>query len=215
MRSLAIGVTVTVLAVSPAGAQIGNPAGMTAATPQSEPGKPAPHQPNAQDRLFTSSPALAAWRKSRPRSWPRRRPAMRWSCRRSAARHKTQLAELERLSGVAFDLAYMRQQLVETRRPRISSNGRSAPGRMGSSSGMRWRGLPNVPGVPREGPNDHREAQRCRSAGASRDRWASGLRRIRLKTTSVFFRPVAEPYSVVLAGGGEGGSGREQLLFGP
>lgn len=142
MRSLAICVALMVLAASQAVAQIGNPGGMTAATPQSEPGKPAPHQPNAQDRLFyvlASTGGIAEVEAAKLAEKKASSAVVKEFARRmtqdhakantqlaslaKASRvplpeapspdHKAQLAELERLSGAAFDLTFMRQQLVE------------------------------------------------------------------------------------------------------
>src|SRR5437764_1293549 len=47
-----------VLAAVPSWAQVGNPATMAPATPQSVQGMPAPNQPNAQDRLFVQQAAI-------------------------------------------------------------------------------------------------------------------------------------------------------------
>jgi putative membrane protein len=126
----------------PAVAQMGNPAGMSPATPLSEPGKPAPHQPNTQDRLFFElaaaggaaevGAARAAERKATNatvKDFARRMgqdhakaneqlaPLARAAGIRLPAEpspdHKAQQAELDKLSGASFDLAYMQQQLVE------------------------------------------------------------------------------------------------------
>jgi hypothetical protein len=52
MGLIAVAVTLAVL-VTPAAAQIGNPAGVDPATPQSAPGDPAPHHANTQDKTFS------------------------------------------------------------------------------------------------------------------------------------------------------------------
>ena len=57
MRRLALGSTLTILFVSSAFAQIGNPAGTEPDTRQTAPGVPAPHQTNAQDQLFAQQVA--------------------------------------------------------------------------------------------------------------------------------------------------------------
>lgn len=58
MRSLTLALALIVVIEAPAGAQIGNPAGVAPDTRQSEPGKPAPHQTNVQDQLFAQQAAL-------------------------------------------------------------------------------------------------------------------------------------------------------------
>jgi putative membrane protein len=52
MRSLLASVSILTALALPAAAQIGNPAGVDPATPQSMPGVPAPHTANTQDKLF-------------------------------------------------------------------------------------------------------------------------------------------------------------------
>jgi putative membrane protein len=52
MRRFLTSASVLVALASPAAAQIGNPAGVDPATPQSAPGVPAPHTTNTQDKLF-------------------------------------------------------------------------------------------------------------------------------------------------------------------
>jgi putative membrane protein len=141
MRLAAIVAVLIGLTASPAAAQIGNPAGTTANTPQTEPGKPAPHQPNAQDRLFVDllgAGGLAEVSAARSAEKKATNPAVKEFARRMAAEHakandqlkplakaanlrlpealdpdhKAQNSELDKLSGPAFDAAYMRQQLV-------------------------------------------------------------------------------------------------------
>jgi putative membrane protein len=141
MRLAAIVAVLIGLTTSPATAQIGNPAGMTPNTPQTEPGKPAPHQPNAQDRLFVEligAGGLAEVSAARSAEKKATNRAVKDFARRIAADHakandqlkplakaanmtvpealdpddKAQHAALDKLSGAAFDTAYMRQQLV-------------------------------------------------------------------------------------------------------
>jgi putative membrane protein len=52
MRLLALIPAAALLMAGPAGAQIGNPGGVTAGTPQVAPGTPVPHSTNNTDRLF-------------------------------------------------------------------------------------------------------------------------------------------------------------------
>src|SRR5215204_3023891 len=52
MRLLTTTASLIIMMAVPAVAQIGNPAGMMPGTVQKEPGVPAPHQANTQDRLF-------------------------------------------------------------------------------------------------------------------------------------------------------------------
>ena len=58
MRPLVTSVACAILVAAPAAAQTGNPAGFSPATPVSTPGKPAPHYPNTQDRLFVQLAAV-------------------------------------------------------------------------------------------------------------------------------------------------------------
>jgi putative membrane protein len=141
MRLILIVAGLVAVAVVPAAAQMGNPAGRTPGTPQSEPGQPAPHHPNAQDRLFVylahtgGLAEVAAGRSAEKRASS---AAVRDFARRmvqdhskaneqlvplaKAANiplpetpdpdHRAQQSELDKLSGAAFDRAYMQQQLV-------------------------------------------------------------------------------------------------------
>lgn len=142
MRVAAIVATLIALSVLPACAQTSNPAGKTAGTPESEPGKPAAHQPNAQDRLFyllAGAGGAAEVESARTAEKKANDTAVREFARRMAQDHgkanrqltqlakaarvampdgpdpeqKAKRAELDRLSGKAFDVAYMQQQLVE------------------------------------------------------------------------------------------------------
>ena len=60
MRLLATVAMLGLIAAAPAAAQTGagNPAGMSPGTPQSAPGTPAPHHPNAADRLFVQQATI-------------------------------------------------------------------------------------------------------------------------------------------------------------
>jgi putative membrane protein len=143
MRRRAIPITLVVLAAAvPVAAQIGNPGGMSPSTPLAEPGKPAPHQPNTQDRLFfhlAGTGGMAEVDAARLAERKASHAAVKEFARRMgqdhakaneqlaglarAARialpdgpapdHKAQRAELDAASGGAFDAAYMQQQLVE------------------------------------------------------------------------------------------------------
>jgi predicted outer membrane protein len=59
MRSLATTAACAMLVAVSAAAQMGYPAGFSPATPVSTPGKPAPHYPNTQDRLFVQLAAAS------------------------------------------------------------------------------------------------------------------------------------------------------------
>jgi putative membrane protein len=142
MRVFPIAVALVSITALPAAAQVGNPAGMTAATPEREPGTPAPHQPNAQDRLFIyllGTGGMAEVEGARAANKQASSAAIKDFARRmvqdhtkaneqlaglaKAARvplpnaldpdHQAQRAELDKLNGRDFDLAYMQQQLVE------------------------------------------------------------------------------------------------------
>lgn len=142
MRVIALAAALITLTAPPVAAQIGNPAGMTATTPQTEPGTPAPHQPNAQDHLFfhlAATGGMAEVGAARTAEKKATHAAVKEFARRmaqdhtkaneqltplaKAARvtlpealdpdHRAQSAELDRLTGASFDLAYMQQQLVE------------------------------------------------------------------------------------------------------
>jgi putative membrane protein len=130
------------LIAAPCAAQIGNPAGMTSGTPVSEPGTPAPHYPNAQDRLFVHLAATGgmaevqaaklAAAKSQNSGVSRFARMMADEHSKANERltglarkanvpvpaeldpdHKAALAELDQLSGAQFDRAYMQAQLVD------------------------------------------------------------------------------------------------------
>jgi putative membrane protein len=142
MRALAIAAALIALTAPPAAGQAGNPAGMKPATPQSAPGKPAPNEPNAQDRLFcqlvgaggmaeVDAGRLAEQKASNAavKDFARRmvqdhsRANEQLAALARAAKvplpdaldpdHQAQRAELDKLSGGAFDLAYVHGQLIE------------------------------------------------------------------------------------------------------
>ncbi|MGZ8269169.1 MAG: DUF4142 domain-containing protein [Burkholderiales bacterium] len=130
------------LVSSPALAQFGNPAGMDPATPVGAPGKPAPHHPNTQDKLFVylmvvggmaevSAGQLAGTRAQNPAVGRFARMMVDDHSKSndrlgSLAKqagiplpkdldpdHKAMAAHLESLSGAQFDLAYMQAQLTD------------------------------------------------------------------------------------------------------
>ncbi len=141
MRLLTIG-TAFLLSAVPVTAQIGNPAGMAPGTPESAPGVPAPHQMNTQDRLFTQLVAIGNMAEidlgklggqktenGAVRDFARMMVQDHTDAGNQLARlakqgnvalpgepdaeHKAMRAELEKLSGPQFDLAYMQGQVVE------------------------------------------------------------------------------------------------------
>ena len=130
------------LMVSAALAQIGNPAGMMPGTAQKEPGVPAPHQANTQDRLFAmlvAAGGLAEVDMGKVAEQKGESNAVKDFGRRmvqdhskandqlaSLAKqagiplptepdpeHKAKRVEFEKLSGMQFDLAYLRGQVVD------------------------------------------------------------------------------------------------------
>jgi len=142
MRLLAIPAALAVLAAAPVAAQLGNPAGMSPSTPLAAPGIPAPNQPNNQDRLFVylaAAGGMAEVDAGKMADAKARSDAVKEFARRmvqdhhkantqltplaNADRialprdldpdHKAMRAELEKLSGPQFDLAYLRGQLVD------------------------------------------------------------------------------------------------------
>jgi putative membrane protein len=142
MRVIAIAASLAVLAAAPAVAQMGNPAGMTPATPQSGPGTPAPNQPNTQDRLFIellATGGMAELDSAKAAEAKAQSPAVKAFARRMAQDHARANDELARLakqdnvplprdldhdhkatrdylgklSGAQFDLAYLQSQLVD------------------------------------------------------------------------------------------------------
>jgi putative membrane protein len=129
------------LFATPAHAQIGNPAGMSPSTPESEPGKPAPGHPNTQDRLFiylmaaggmaeVEASRLADGRTSGPlRDFARRMVQEHGASNDQLARlaqqnrvplperpdpdHRAMQARLQALNGVEFERAYLQGQIVD------------------------------------------------------------------------------------------------------
>ncbi|RDW11962.1 DUF4142 domain-containing protein [Paracoccus thiocyanatus] len=130
------------LATGPAAAQMGNPAGMGADTRMAEPGKPAPHQTNNTDRLFAQLAAAGGLAEVDLGEMARDRADAqgvrdfaemmvrdhgdanaRLAELAEAARiplpqeldpdHQALRDRLEGADGVAFDLAYIRAQIVE------------------------------------------------------------------------------------------------------
>lgn len=129
-------------AALPAHAQLGNPAGMMPGVPMAAPGTPAPGQTNVTDRLFAQLAAsgglaevdtarLADGRAAHPdvKAYARRMAQdhaatndrlLAWARKSQLSlvpapmpEHKAARAQLDAVSGPAFDAAYLRQQLVE------------------------------------------------------------------------------------------------------
>ncbi|NOJ47462.1 DUF4142 domain-containing protein [Bradyrhizobium archetypum] len=142
MRLLALGSTLTILLVSSAFAQIGNPAGADPGTRQAAPGVPAPHQTNTQDQLFAQqvgSGGMAevvlgrlADRKAQNRAVKEFGQLMvqdhgkandKLAALAKSAdiplpnepdpEHKAVQARLEGLNGAAFDVAYLAAQVQD------------------------------------------------------------------------------------------------------
>ncbi|MDQ7777243.1 DUF4142 domain-containing protein [Paracoccus aminovorans] len=130
------------LTAAPALAQIGNPAGMAPDTRLDEPGKPAPHQTNTQDRLFAQLAAAGGLAEVQLGEMARDKAeaesvrdfaAMMVEDHGAANARLAELAEavriplpqepapdqqalrerLEAAERTAFDLAYVRAQVVE------------------------------------------------------------------------------------------------------
>ena len=141
MRHVAIALGLALLPAS-AVAQIGNPAGMAPDTKMEASGKPAPNQTNYQDRLFAQLASgggmaevefgrLAAERagNSRVKEFAQRmvedhgkaNDTLKGLADKSkiplpvelGPDHQKQRSDLEKLEGAAFDLAYMRGQVME------------------------------------------------------------------------------------------------------
>jgi putative membrane protein len=172
MRALAV-LTLVVIAALPAAAQMGNPAGQTARTPESEPGKPAPHQPNAQDRLFiylVGAGGLAEVAAARAAEEKASNRAVKEFARRMAQDHskanealaslakaaqvplpeapdpdhKAQQAELDKLSGPAFDRAYMHAQIVDHQKTATILQWEMSQGQDGALQRYAMEQLPGV-----------------------------------------------------------------------
>jgi putative membrane protein len=142
MRRVAIAFSLAILPVSAVMAQIGNPAGMVPDIRLDAPGVPAPSQTNYQDRLFAQLAAAGGMAEVEFGNLAAERAANS-GVKEFAHRmvedhgkandrlkgladtskiplpdeldpdHKRQRAELEKLEGAEFDLAYMRGQIVD------------------------------------------------------------------------------------------------------
>jgi putative membrane protein len=142
MRFSGIGTACAILISSPAFAQIGNPAGMSPSTPLAAPGKPAPHYPNTQDRLFVhlagtggiaevetgklaagkaQNPAVTRFAKMMVDEHSKTNDRLKALAGKADIPlpsgldpdHKAMIAHLNTLSGADFDVAYMQSQLVD------------------------------------------------------------------------------------------------------
>jgi putative membrane protein len=142
MRVSAIGAACAFFISAGALAQIGNPAGMSPSTPLSAPGKPAPHYPNTQDRLFVhlaatggmaeveagklaagkaQSPAVARFAKMMVDEHSKTNERLKALAGKADIPlppgldpdHKAMLASLEKLTGAEFDIAYMQEQVID------------------------------------------------------------------------------------------------------
>jgi len=141
MRRFVLSASVLAALALPALAQIGNPAGVDPATPQSAPGVPAPHTTNTQDKLFAQLMAaggLAEVEFGKLADGKAQSSGVREFARRMIADHskaneqlerlakqaniplagelgpdeKAMKEELDRAPGLSFDLAYMQGQVV-------------------------------------------------------------------------------------------------------
>jgi putative membrane protein len=142
MRLLALTSTFAVLLVAPAMAQIGNPGFMAPGTKMSAPGFPAPHQTNDTDVLFSSLAAMGGMAEvefgrlaeQKAENAEVKDFASRMIKDHTAANdklkelakaagidlpgqmdaeHQKLRAELEQMSGAAFDVAYMQGQVAD------------------------------------------------------------------------------------------------------
>jgi putative membrane protein len=142
MRLLALAAILVVSNAAPAAAQIGNPGGMTAGTPESEPGKPAPHQPNPQDRLFiyligtggmaevelakmaeqkAGSDVVKSYARTLAQDHAKSNADLAKLAKQANVPlppeldpdHKALRSRLDTLSGTAFDVGYMQAQMIE------------------------------------------------------------------------------------------------------
>lgn len=123
-------------------AQFGNPAFMPVQTPESAPGKPAPHQTNPQDRLFIRNVAIGGSAEvesgqmalKKAASEPLKRFAKRMINEHTSANdklaqlakadgitlpqafdpdHETMRQQLQQLDGMAFDRQYLLNQIID------------------------------------------------------------------------------------------------------
>lgn len=141
MRRFIASASVLAALILPASGQIGNPAGVDPATPQSAPGVPAPHTTNTQDKLFAqllSAGGLAEVVLGKIAEGKAQSSSVKEFARRMIQDHTKANEQLERLAkqasiplsnelgpdekgmkedldrapGHAFDLNYMQGQLV-------------------------------------------------------------------------------------------------------
>ena len=130
------------LASSPSWGQAGNPAAMAPVTPQSPQGMPAPNQPNENDQLFVREATIGGMaevglghlaeqrgQSGAVKDFGRRMVQHHGTANDQLARlahaanipmpqgldaeHKMMQEQLEKLSGAAFDVAYIRGQIQE------------------------------------------------------------------------------------------------------
>ena len=161
------------LLASSVSAQIGNPAGVEPGTPQSAPGVPAPHHPNTQDRLFARLAAaggmaevdLGKVAEQKAASGEVKEFARQIVQDHSKANtqlaalakeaniplpneldaeHKVMRAELETLSGAAFDLAYMRGQVTDHQKTVLLMQWEVAFGQDGDLQRFAAQNLPTI-----------------------------------------------------------------------
>jgi putative membrane protein len=141
MRRFLASVSILSALALPAAAQIGNPAGVDPATPQSAPGVPAPHTTNTQDKLFTQllgAGGMAEVEFGKIADGKAQNSSVKQFAQRMVQDHskaneqleklakqasiplsgelgpdeKAMKDELDRTSAHSFDLAYMQGQLV-------------------------------------------------------------------------------------------------------
>jgi putative membrane protein len=142
MRALPIASLVSLLLVSPAAAEFGNPGGIAAGTPMTKPGVPAPHYPNDADRAFAVVGSIGGAAevefgriadnkaaRSDTKAFARRMVADHGKANEKLATlaradkidlpdkldgaHQAMLATLKELSGLKFDIEYLRGQVAD------------------------------------------------------------------------------------------------------